>query len=119
RNDHDYKASKKISLAHIKTVVLVNEGSASASEIVAGALQDYEIALVVGMRTFGKGSVQELKPLKSNSSIKLTIARWLTPKGRTIEGGGIEPNIEVDLTFEDYDNNFDPQLDKAKELIFE
>lgn len=117
RNDSEYKASKKISLAHIKTMVLVNNGSASASEILAGALQDYGQATVIGKTTFGKGSVQQLIPLKDNASIKLTVARWLTPKGRTIEGEGIKPDIEVDLTSDDYNNDLDPQLDKAKELL--
>lgn len=117
--DIDYKAERKPSLAHIKTVVLVNEGSASASEIVAGALQDYDIAPVVGMPTFGKGSVQQLMELEDGSSIKITVAKWLTPKGRTIEGEGILPDEEIDLSFEDYQNDLDPQLDKAKELIFQ
>lgn len=119
RNDNDYRARKTISLAKFKTIILVNEGSASASEIVAGALQDYNLAQIVGMTTFGKGSVQQLIPLKDDSSVKLTVARWLTPKGRTIEEQGIFPDYEVDYTLEDYDNNKDPQLDKAKELIFE
>jgi len=119
RKDQEYKANKKNSLAHFKTVVLVNEGSASASEILAGALQDYKLADIVGMTTFGKGSVQQLMNLKDKSSVKLTVARWLTPNGRTIEGEGIAPDYEIDLTLDDYQNDFDPQLDKAKELIFE
>lgn len=119
RNDADHRSSKKLNIAKYQTVVLVNEGSASASEILAGALQDYSIVQVVGEKTFGKGSVQQLMPLKDNSAIKLTIARWLTPKGRTIEGVGIAPDIEVKLTTEDYNNDRDPQLDKAKELILQ
>jgi len=117
RSDKDYKASKKISLADFDTIILVNEGSASAAEIVAGALQDYGKAFLVGKKTFGKGSVQQLISLKDDSSIKLTVARWLTPNGRTIDMEGIEPDTEVDLTFDDYNNDLDPQLDKAKELF--
>jgi len=119
RKDNDYKASTKNSLSHFKTVVLVNEGSASASEILAGALQDYNLAKIVGMTTFGKGSVQQLMELEDSSSVKLTVARWLTPNGRTIDEQGITPDYEVDMTVEDYENELDPQLDRAKELIFE
>lgn len=119
RNNQDYKSGKKSSLAKFKTIVLVNQGSASASEILAGALQDYELAEVVGMDTFGKGSVQKLLELDDESSVKITVAHWLTPKGRTIEGEGISPDYEVDYTRENFENDEDPQLDKAKELIFE
>ena len=116
---NEHKTFGSHPLSDIRTVVLVNKGSASASEIVAGALQDYGLAKIVGEITFGKGSVQQLIPLKDDSSIKLTVARWLTPKGRTIEEQGIVPDFLVEFTIEDYDNNLDPQLDKAKELIYQ
>lgn len=99
------------------TIVLVNEGSASGSEIVAGALKDYGLAILLGETTFGKGTVQSLFPLKDGSSLKLTVAEWLTPNENTIEGEGIDPDIEVELTEEDFSNDLDPQLDKAIELL--
>lgn len=102
----------------IPLVVLINEGSASASEIVAGAIQDYDRGTLVGKVTFGKGSVQNWVPLADNQGlVRITIARWLTPNGRTIHELGVEPDIEVDLTEEDFLNENDPQLDKAIELL--
>jgi carboxyl-terminal processing protease len=101
----------------IPMVVLVNEGSASASEIVAGALQDYGRAKLVGKKTFGKGSVQDLEDLKGGSALKVTIAKWLTPKGRQINGEGIAPDVEVDRTEADINADKDPQLDKALEML--
>ncbi len=99
--------------AGMPTVVLVNEGSASASEIFAGALQDYGYAKVIGEKTFGKGSVQEYQELDNGSAVKITVARWLTPKGRSIDKEGIAPDEEVARTIEDYHANIDPQLDAA------
>lgn len=112
-----YKSSGQGELSHLNTIVLVNKGSASASEILAGALQDYKRGILLGEQTFGKGSVQELESYSDDSALKLTIAHWYTPLGRTIHGQGITPDIEVEMTFEDYDLNRDPQLDRAIEIL--
>ncbi len=101
---------------NVKIVMLVNENSASASEIFAGALRDYDKAVLVGTKTYGKGSVQELIPLTDDSMLKVTIARWLTPKGTSISHNGIVPDHIVELTPEDIAAKKDPQLDKALEL---
>lgn len=113
----EFKGTASAVLKDMPTIVLINQGSASASEIVAGALQDYGKAKIVGKKSFGKGSVQNVERLKDGSALKLTIARWLTPKGRSINEHGIDPDIEVDRSDEDYDNNRDPQLDRAFELL--
>lgn len=97
--------------------VLVNEGSASASEILAGALQDHKVAKIVGAKTFGKGSVQELLEVTDETSLKITIARWLTPNGRDITKTGIAPDFEVKYAEEDAQKDRDPQLDKALEVL--
>jgi len=106
-------------LSGVPTVVLINEGSASASEILAGALHDDQDITLIGKKSFGKGTVQELIKLSGNSSVKITVAKWLTPKGDYIMEKGISPDIEVDLNTDDYNNNRDPQLDKAMEVIKE
>lgn len=102
---------------NIPVVVLVNEGSASASEILAGALKDNNGVKLVGKKTFGKGLVQEMEGLKDGSALKVTIARWLTPDGTDINHDGIKPDYDVDLTEKDINDNKDPQLDKALELL--
>ncbi len=102
---------------NLKTIVLINQGSASASEIVAGALQDYGKAVLVGEKTFGKGSVQTLFEFDDRSAAKITVAEWLTPKGRKIEGKGISPDIKVGFSYEDFKKGIDPQLDRAKKLL--
>ena len=109
-----HQAAGRGRLKDIPTLVLVNGGSASASEIVAGALQDLGKGVLIGTQTFGKGSVQDLIDLGDGSSVKLTIAEWLTPKGNNINVNGITPDYVVDRTEEDYENDRDPQLDAAK-----
>lgn len=104
-------------LQELKTVVLVNGGSASASEIVAGALQDYGFATLVGTQTFGKGSVQDYRELEDGSAVKITTAEWYTPKGRTIHETGIKPDYEVPFTVEQYKAGEDPQHEAAVQII--
>ncbi|MDB5162237.1 MAG: putative carboxyl-terminal protease [Candidatus Saccharibacteria bacterium] len=101
-------------LKGLPTVVLVNQSSASASEIVAGALQDYGVAQLLGTKTFGKGSVQKLLALPEGAQLKVTIARWYTPKGINISKQGITPNKVVEITQDDITAGLDPQLDAAK-----
>ena len=106
-------------LSQIPTVVLINEGSASASEILAGALRDNQGLTLIGMKSFGKGTVQELINLPGSSGVKITVAKWLTPNGDYIMEKGINPDVEVKMTPEDYANDKDPQLDKSLELLKE
>lgn len=104
-------------ISSIPTVVIINEGSASASEILAGALRDNQNIPLIGKTSFGKGSVQQLFDLPGGSNVKITVSKWLTPKGDYIMEKGIEPDIEVELTLDDYKNDRDPQLEKAMEVI--
>ncbi len=113
----EHLARGRARLKGYKTVVLVNEGSASASEIVSGALKDYNLAVIAGEKTFGKGSVQTLTDFSDGSSIKITVAKWLTPSGRSINEDGVEPHIIVDYSLENYNNNEDPQMDKALDIL--
>ena len=98
-------------------VVLINGGSASASEITAGALQDQGVAKLVGEKSFGKGSVQEIIDLAGGAQLKVTVAHWFTPKGRGIDKQGIAPDVEIKMSTDDINAGKDPQLDKAKELL--
>ncbi len=105
---------------NIPMVVLINEGSASASEIVAGALQDTGRAKLVGATSFGKGSVQNWIPLSGdNGAVRITIAKWLTPNENTIHEIGLTPDVAVERTEEDFKAKLDPQLDKAVEVFWE
>lgn len=101
----------------IPTVVLIDEGSASASEITAGALKDNVVATLIGKKTFGKGSVQQLEELVGGGMLKVTIARWFTPNGKNIDKEGIEPDQVVERSIEDITNNRDPQKDAALQKL--
>lgn len=104
----------------VPVVVLINEGSASASEILAGALRDNrDDVVLIGQKSFGKGSVQELIPMSDTTAAKITVAKWLTPNGEQINEIGIEPDEKIEYTNEDYEKEKDPQLDRAVEIMKE
>jgi carboxyl-terminal processing protease len=114
----EHKALGNGEATDIPLVVLINEGSASASEILAGALQDYDRAKLVGVKSFGKGSVQNWVPLSNNEgAARVTIARWLTPDERLIDHLGLTPDVVVEMTPEDFEAGRDPQLDAAVETL--
>lgn len=102
---------------NLKMAILINQGSASASEILAAALQEHGVATLIGERTFGKGSVQELVNITDTTSLKVTIARWLTPNGHSISDSGLEPDVVVELSAEDREKRMDPQLERAAEFL--
>jgi len=116
-NKNEYKSQGPGTFSDYKVVILINQGSASGAEILAGALRDNRGILLIGEKSFGKGSVQELEKLKEGSSLKITVAKWLTPKGELITDVGLTPNIKVEMTEEDYNEGKDPQLEKAIEVI--
>ena len=101
----------------VKTAILVNEGTASAAEILAAALKHYNVATIVGGTTFGKGTVQELVPLTDGAMLKVTIKRWYTPANTNVTGNGIKPDVPVELTQRDLDANKDPQLQAAFKAV--
>lgn len=117
REKETYKAGGNSVFANYPIVVLINEGSASASEILAGALRDNRNVKLIGMKSFGKGSVQEVINLRDGSFLKVTIAHWLTPKGSFISEVGLAPDIKVEFSEEDFKQGKDPQLAKALEII--
>ena len=113
----DYECQQTGILNGIKTAVLINEGSASASEITAGALKDNGAATIVGQKSYGKGSVQEMSNMPGGSILKVTVARWFTPSGKNIDKEGITPDETIEITDENAKNNQDPQLDKAVLIV--
>ncbi len=125
KNIREHKSTGKHRLSDIPTIVLVDEGTASGAEIVAGALQDYGVAKIVGAKTFGKGSVQDFEFLRDGSALKLTIAKWFTPKDRGIDKQGITPDITIEEMFEvkegadpnDTSAVKDKGIEKALELL--
>ncbi len=118
-NDRVFRANGSGALEKVPTVVLINGGSASASEILAGALRDVKNALLIGEKSFGKGVVQEVQPLKDGSTLKITVAKWLLPKGSAINKTGLTPDVVVKWTDDQFkkDPDTDPQLNKALEIL--
>lgn len=101
----------------LKLIILVDSGSASASEIFAGAIQEHGVGKLLGIKTFGKGSVQELVPITQDTSLKVTIATWLTPSGHNLSNEGLAPDYEVKVTQKDIDAKIDPQMNRAVEIL--
>ena len=115
--DNEYYTNGNPKVLDVPLVVIVNESSASASEIVAGAVQDHQRGIVLGTQSFGKGTVQEVETFFDNSSIRLTIAKWFTPNGRDIDKHGLTPDIIVEITEEDIVNEYDAQKEAAIEYL--
>ena len=111
------KSSDEAHKLEIPITVLVNGNSASASEIFAGAIQDYGLGEIVGTQTYGKGVVQQIFDLKDDTCVKLTISEYFTPKGRSINGMGITPDVEIAYETDAEDKGADNQLDKAVEVL--
>lgn len=119
RNKVRRSRGNSLSDKNISIVVLIDGGSASASEILAAALRDHGVATLVGSTSFGKGSIQDVMTVtkRPETVLKVTIAKWITPSGDVFDGVGIEPDIEVERSLEDFENDRDPQLDKAVEVL--
>lgn len=118
-SETDYRSFGYRYLESVPVVVLIDQGSASASEILAGALRDQRGAQLVGMKSFGKGSVQEVENLPGGASLKITIAKWFTPNNYSINESGLDPDVKIEVKQVDIDAHKDPQLDKAVELLKE
>lgn len=116
KND-EFRTSNNGQLKNYPLVIITNKGSASASEILAGAIKDNRGVIIVGEKSFGKGVVQEVDELPGRASVKITIAKWFTPKGTSINDNGIEPDIIIERTEADINAKRDPQLDKALEIV--
>ncbi len=116
-NKQIYKSTGSGALLRYPIVILINQGSASASEILAGALRDNRGIKLIGEKSFGKGSVQELENLRQGASLKITVANWLTPKGELITDRGLEPDIKIEMIEENIAAKEDPQLDAAIEAL--
>lgn len=112
-----YNAGSRRGATDLPVVVLVNSGTASAAEILAGALKDYKRAVLIGEPTYGKGSVQEIRQLSDGSALHITVATWLTPNHTQIEGTGLQPDIAVPLTDDDISKSLDPQLSRAIDYL--
>ncbi len=115
--ERDFPVAPNGLATEIPLVVLVNEGSASGSEVLAGAIQDYDRAPIVGTDTFGKGSVNQVQELSDGSALYVTIARWFTPFNRQIDRSGLKPDIEVEFGQSDIENDTDPQFERALEIL--
>jgi len=117
KEEIEYKAFGNAMFLNYPIVILINQGSASGAEILAAALRDNRGIKLVGETSFGKGSVQEPVTLEDGSTLKITVGKWLTPNGEFITDVGLRPDIEVEMTEEDYEENRDPQFEKAIEII--
>ncbi len=112
-----FTSTRRGRLTNVPVVVLINRGSASASEIFAAALRFHQGAKLVGRKTFGKGTVQDARDLEDGSGVHITVAKWLTPDGTCVEGEGLEPDFEIEVETMDIEEQQDPQLEKAKQIL--